>query len=369
LFKYINIKGKDDQLLTISFIVASLVGEIPKPILALSGSQGSAKTTTQKILTEIVDPSLSQDSHLRDIRELLQEASQRYVLPFDNLSYINEADSDLLCKMVTGTTFSKRRLYTDEDSILFRPHCTIILNGINLPVNRSDLLSRCLIINLPRIDEKTRCDEASLLQDFERDKPGILGAFFSLLSKAFSLYDDVKIDKLPRMADFAKWACATFKALGLSEHDFINAYEKNLKIQNEEAVYSSALGQVLIDLFGDKDQIKGTPTTLLKTVREYARDNGMDLRHIPATPHAMGKELKRITPNLEPLGFTIDYHRGKQRQYVISRRQINEEQTTDTSSSDDSSKPNDDNDVCDVSSEYYTAKIKKVFNHEDSLLY
>ncbi|HOW17128.1 MAG TPA: hypothetical protein PK443_05385, partial [bacterium] len=310
LFKYINIADEMDKILVISFIVSALVAKVPKPILALSGTQGSAKTTTQKLITEILDPSLSQDSHIRDIRELLQEATQRYILPFDNLSYIKEADSDLLCKMVTGTTFSKRRLYTDEESILFTPHNAIILNGINLPINRSDLLSRALIINLPRIDNNTRRDESSLLSNFDKDKPVILGAFFSLLSKAISAYSNIKTTQLPRMADYAQWGCATAKALGLSEDTFIDAYSKNTILQHEESVDSSMLGQVLLGILEKQTQIIDNPTSLLKNIREHAQNNCQDLRYLPSSPHAMGKELKRIAPSLEALGITIEQQRS-----------------------------------------------------------
>jgi hypothetical protein len=327
LFKYINIQDESEKILIVSFITSALVAEIQKPILALSGSPGSAKTTTQKLIANIIDPSLSQDSHIRDIRELLQEASQRYILPFDNLSYIKEADSDLLCKMVTGTTFSKRRLYTDEESVLFTPHNAIILNGISLPVNRSDLLSRCVIINLPRITDSERRDETSLISGFNADKPLILGAFFTLLSKALSLYDSVEIKQLPRMADYAKWGCATCKALGMNEQAFIDAYTKNTVIQHEESVYSSMLGQVIIDLLSTQNPIKESPTFLLKRIREHAKSCAQDLRYLPASPHAMGKELKRITPDFEAMGITIDQRRGKFREYIINKKEPKTEET------------------------------------------
>jgi hypothetical protein len=46
-------------------------------------------------------------------------ASNGYVLAFDNLSGLPPWLSDTLCRLASGSVFSTRRLFTDQDEILF----------------------------------------------------------------------------------------------------------------------------------------------------------------------------------------------------------------------------------------------------------
>ena len=104
--------------------------EIPKPILMLYGEQGSAKTTNQELKKMLVDPSSIRTlTFPRDINELVQKLSHNYIAYFDNMSNIPEWISDQLCRAVTGSGFSKRELYTDDDDIIYNFKRCIGLNS------------------------------------------------------------------------------------------------------------------------------------------------------------------------------------------------------------------------------------------------
>ena len=67
-----------------------------------------------------------------------------HVLAFDNLSGLPSWLSDSLCRLTSGGAFSTRRLFTDQDEILFAAARPVILNGIEDVITRPDLADRAL---------------------------------------------------------------------------------------------------------------------------------------------------------------------------------------------------------------------------------
>lgn len=53
----LNIKGEDNKLLLICYIISLFISDISKPILLLHGEQGGAKSTQQEMIGMLVDPS------------------------------------------------------------------------------------------------------------------------------------------------------------------------------------------------------------------------------------------------------------------------------------------------------------------------
>ena len=116
----LNVKDDDNKLLLKCYIISLFIPSIAKPILMLHGEQGSAKTTLQELIKMLVDPSIVKTlTFPRDINELIQQLSHNYIAYYDNVSVIKEQISDALCRAVTGSGFSKRQLYTDDDDIIY----------------------------------------------------------------------------------------------------------------------------------------------------------------------------------------------------------------------------------------------------------
>lgn len=131
LRKFINVKGNDDFVLSISWLLAALRDTGPYPILGVSGEQGSAKSTFTLMMKKIVDPNTASLRALpTDDDALYIRANNGHLLAFDNLSFISPAIADTLCRLSTGGGHAKRQLYTDMDEILFNVMRPIILNGI-----------------------------------------------------------------------------------------------------------------------------------------------------------------------------------------------------------------------------------------------
>jgi hypothetical protein len=116
----INAKTEDSKLLLKCYIVALLIPDIPKAILMLHGEPNSAKTTLLELIKMLIDPCSTRTLTCRkENDELAQLFSHNYLPYFDNLSYITDWMSDAFCRAVTGDSFSKRKLYTDNDDLFY----------------------------------------------------------------------------------------------------------------------------------------------------------------------------------------------------------------------------------------------------------
>jgi hypothetical protein len=113
----------------------------------------------------------------------VQKLSHNYVAYFDNISLIPDWISDQLCRAVTGSGFSKRELYTDDDDIIYNFKRCIGFNGINLGATKADLLDRGIIIELERIPREKQRRLEEIWVEFDSIKPELLGYIFDILVK------------------------------------------------------------------------------------------------------------------------------------------------------------------------------------------
>lgn len=142
---FLNLSTENQELLFLVYTVATFIPDFPHPILVLYGPQGAGKSTPQRLLKCLIDPSAIKTLSSPDsIREFVQLASHHYFLFLDNLSSLPGWLSDALARACTGDGFSKRELFSDDDDVIYSFQRTICLNGINLVVGRADLLDRCI---------------------------------------------------------------------------------------------------------------------------------------------------------------------------------------------------------------------------------
>ena len=179
---------EDIKLLLKCYIISLFIPEIPKPILLLHGEQGGAKSTFQELIKMLVDPSITKTlTFPRDTNEFIQQLSHNYIAYYDNVSVIQDWISDLLCRAVTGSSFSKRALYTNDDDIYYNFKRIIGINGIDLAATKADLLDRSIIIQTERIDKKDRKKIKKIWEKFNQLKPYVLGYIFDILVKSITI--------------------------------------------------------------------------------------------------------------------------------------------------------------------------------------
>ena len=89
----------------------------------------------------------------------------------------------------------------------------VIVNGIEEPATRSDLLDRPLLIRREGITAENRRDESDLWMEFEQFHPKIFGAILNGLAAAFCNLPTTQLARALRMADLARWIAAAESAL------------------------------------------------------------------------------------------------------------------------------------------------------------
>jgi hypothetical protein len=137
-------------------------------------------------------------------RETDDHRQRRPLLAFDNLSGLPPSLSDALCRVASGGSFAVRRLYTDDEEVFFEAARPSVLNGIEGVIGRADLADRAVFASLRPIGEGARRSEAELWREFERARPAILGALLDAVAHGLTAMHSVRLDRLPRMADFAR---------------------------------------------------------------------------------------------------------------------------------------------------------------------
>lgn len=321
LLNYINITNQQDKLLFLVYVVAAFIPGFPHPLLILHGAQGAGKTTPMKIMKELIDPSeLTGLSSPKNIDTFVQTMGHHSFMFYDNLSKMPEWFSDALARAVTGDSFGKRGLYSDDDDFIYRFQRTISLNGINQVVYKSDLLDRSILLNLERISPEKRKEAQVFWKEFEQDKPLILGAIFDVLVGSLALYEKVKLERLPRMADFAHWGYAIAEAAGYSGQDFIEAYSRNIEIQHDEAIEANPIAQVIIEFMSDRDKWEGTPAGLYNLLVPVAwRLEISQSRGWPKDAARLGRALTIIAPNLLAKDIELERSRSKNRLITICK--------------------------------------------------
>src|SRR5215217_1172560 len=110
----INLKSERDRRFFKAYLVTLPLEHVGRPIFNASGAMGSGKTTIQRLIKRLLDPTAPETVRF-DPRDFLQKAMHAYIVMLDNQNTIPEWASDTLCRLVTGEADSKRRLYTDDE--------------------------------------------------------------------------------------------------------------------------------------------------------------------------------------------------------------------------------------------------------------
>lgn len=301
VFEFVNITNDEHKILFIVLLVSYFVPSIDHPILYLYGSQGAAKSTTSRFLKDIIDPSeVSIMEMPKDTNSLIQNLYHHWFTTFDNVSSLSSEFSDLLCRVVTGTGYAKRKLYSDDDDVFYSFKRCVSLNGINLQAYKADLLDRSILVQLERVPKDKRKYAEQLNKDFQDALPGILGGVFDTLSAAMKVYPDVDIKEVPRMADFARWGYAIAEVLGYGGKEFLRIYTENAELQHDEVLDNSIIGSFIRDFIEVQPQKtwEGTATELLKQMQDDAI-YGKREKELPQNPQTLVRRLNEVRTTLE----------------------------------------------------------------------
>jgi hypothetical protein len=314
--------------LIVAWLLAALRPRGPYPVLALTGEQGTAKSTTLRMLRCLIDPNAAPLRAPPDsVKDLYVAAINGHVITFDNVSYLNSDVSDAMCRLSTGGGFSTRALYTDDEEKLFDGQRPQGLNGIGAVVSRPDLLERTLGVQLEAIPDDARKLEDDLWASFNAARPRVLGALYDAVAHGLELLPEVRPNRLPRMADFARWsiACETaYQPAGT----FMMAYGSYIDEAADIALESDIVAQALMGYMrgqrrGDEHrEVETTSGALLQALTASVGEHNSRNKLWPKSPEGMAAKLTRLAPVLRKIGITMERQpreAGTRRRLVIIR--------------------------------------------------
>jgi len=228
---------------------------------------------------------------------------------------------------VTGSGDSKRELYTTDSEYGFKVKRPVIVNGINVPSEKADLLSRFVALEVPPIEPEERVTESKFWEDFEEDRGKLLGAYFDIISGV--LRHRKPLGWAPRLSDWGVLSSAMYEHLGWGRDMFKLDYEVVEGKQHDDALDGLTASAVLEYLYAEFDDGKDVLTKPTHDVWEEVKSRvPFDSRRwFPTNTSAFGKELVRLKQALAYKGFDVDrgtVGRGNDKQRVIKVTRIDE---------------------------------------------
>lgn len=114
---------------------------------------------------------------------------------------------------------------------------------------------------------------------------------------ALDCVESVHLPRLPRMADFARWAVAAEGGLGFRAGTFLDAYDRNRSNANILALEASPLASPIIDLMAERAKWEGTASVLLAELRLRSNEEITRTRLWPNSARSLSGILRRLAPN------------------------------------------------------------------------
>lgn len=320
LWQWLNVTA-EDRPLVLAWLVHALFASAPHTVLGIFGEQGTGKTTAEKVMVSILDPSpAAVRKPPRDTESWVTAASLSWVVGLDNLSDMPAWLSDSIARAVTGEGDIRRKLYTDGDAAVFSFRRCIVLNGIDLGALRPDLAERMVPIDLERISEQDRLEEAELWPRWAEAHPRILGALLDLAARVMRVLPSVELESKPRMADFARVLAAVDSVLGTEGY---KRYTKRALDLAADGLSGDPLAMAIRDTISTS--FEGTSAELLAHVTPDV-EKWRPPKGWPATARQTTTQLRRIAPSLRKIGWTVtdlgaDNHRNALRWHVVNPEQ------------------------------------------------
>jgi hypothetical protein len=342
LWEFANVKDADDRRLLVATLCSYLRADGPYPILVLQGEQGTAKSTTTRVITRLIDPSRIMRSQPRNVEDLFIAATQSWVMTMDNLSGVPPWLSDALCRLSNGGGFATRTKYESEDETCFDAMRPIVLNGIDNIAERPDLMDRAVVLHLPIITGEQRLTEQGFWDRFAIESPKILGALLDAVAGGLRELGNVSPPSLPRMADFGRHGEAVGRSLGWVDGAFLAALDQNQDAANATLLGACPVTAAIKKFMDQQPAWTGTATELLDRLNRLVDEHTARSGDWPRDAKSLSNRLNRLAPSLRRDGLAVERRRvGKKRLITITNASPDNGRKSSSPSS--SSSPEDRN--------------------------
>lgn len=235
--------------LVVGWMLAHMIPGYKAPLAFFLGGAGSGKTTLSSMVIKAVegldDKGSDTGDNERDLKVAMASERIRYM---NNISDISKDMSDLLCKVFEGVKITNRKLYSDAELVELDISCSVVANGVTVGRMREDLKTRVLALDVNPALGGTAWDgrpfgtteeleePMTILNEWDRAHPEVLGALFTLMSQVFryapSFYMQAKDYRLEEYARVLMVLDLVWQLNGSSSAE----YTKLLNTLSEEAL-------------------------------------------------------------------------------------------------------------------------------------
>jgi hypothetical protein len=293
--------------LLVGYLVCSLRPGFPYVVLVLEGEAGSGKSTLARILKYLVDPCRELIRAMPGSeRDFAVYAHNSHLLALDNLDRITPGQSDMLCRAATGGGFASRTHYSMTGETVISIQRPVIVTGIEGLVDRADMADRVALVQLELVSAGERMPEANLWPLVEEIRPQVLGGLLDAFCAGLRGQERVRLRRLPRMADFAKFATAAEDGLPWPQGDVLNVYYRSRENLFEQALDKDRVAVAVVRLMEQRALLnqftwEGTAAELLEVLEPpYGGEDRW-----PSKPSTVGIRVTKALPLLRGRGITV----------------------------------------------------------------
>lgn len=321
--QHFNFRSETDQILFAAFLAGCFFGkQFSKPVLEVYGQKSSAKSTCLKRVQNLIDsltvnPLFSMPKRENEVAMCL---ASEYMVCFDNISFISQNTSDLICRNCTGGSQVKRKLFTDDSRSILEPDAVVCFNSTRQCIVRSDLADRAIFLELERISLEKMQGDRELQKKWNDDLPYFFGALCRVVSGMLGDKKPAMNHSPVRLVDFYEMAVKAGRQIGYKEEQVHEAFCTNREKINDSLVSGNILLTVLEGYMNQKGMEEGLKARVSEFYREmklYALEEyGIDGRSFPGAPEVMTRRMSENRSNLEDIGIFYDVRKGKDARYI-----------------------------------------------------
>ena len=301
LWQFINVPV-EDRPLVLAWMLETFRSEFKKPVFAITGMQGTAKSSTHDKIRQLTDPNtVNLRAAPKNREDIFVSAGCNWMVSFENISHLKSDMQDALCTLSTGGGFASRTLYTNTEETIITVLRPVIINSIPTVITAQDLTDRVIAIELSPIPYK---EDSELNAAWEEAKPRIFGALLDLFVEALVKLPEVTLKKPPRMADFTKLGEAMMQSYGEDAGFFTDLYANNRAKSIAKAMESSPIAIAICALVEKTMSTLVYRGTIQDLLSKLSSEKSQD-ESFPRSPRGLSDALKRQAPALLTCGIEI----------------------------------------------------------------
>jgi hypothetical protein len=291
-----------------------------KPMVLVCGEKGSGKTLSLRKWLKLV---LGRDAEVTALERtkpdgFIAAISSLPIAVFDNVDEDISWLPDHLAQLATGVSFKRRKYYTTNESVEFKPHCYVALTSRTPKFidGRDDVLDRTLVLQTERRAQFS--PEQAQLQAIANTRNLLWTELLRNLNRLLRFLRPSRGSSNQscfRMADFADFALS----FGAAEGEPNKAFRilQCLEARRAEALFSDEPVSECLDKWlsdAEKHGIEVTSGKLHEELAPIAEQLGITWPY--RSGHGLGQRLSHITTNLrERFRVEVGLDSANQRTY------------------------------------------------------